>query len=1167
MSCLGWAKEVPRINPQVMPSIKLQQVRNFEKLLQYLETELGWPVEGSEIDDIAFPFDLENDLGLDKKEVAKVRHVYRLKKMHKKQPFGIFFVDFEGKKMPVSVLKRILRTLALKRRANATAADQLAWDVEDLIFISAVGEEKDASREISFAHFRKEPDNRHVLKVLAWDGGDTPLKMDHLDEVLHENLRFPDDVSDVEAWRKSWTAAFRTGIRQNIRRSEELAQALAALAMRINKEALSLIKKESANGPLKTLHAGFKGALINEQTEEEFTDCYAQTITYGLLTAAITKVNQAGVRDLTSTSVLDMVPSTNPFLKDILSSFLEAGGRGQKGIDFDDLGVQDVIDLLRAESTDLPNILRDFGNLTQDEDPVIHFYETFLKIYNGEERKKRGAFYTPRSVVSYIVRSVDEILRKEFGLEDGLADTTTWGEMIARNPAIKLPPLTDNPGEKKTIKASEPFVQILDPATGTATFLVEVINVIEKTVKAKAWTKLKKGAYEHEQHSKREEVLQAWNEYVPEHLLKRLHAYEIMMAPYVIAHMKVGLKLAETGYRFATEERARIYLTNALEPAKDFKERLNFDIPALAIEAKQVNEVKISRRFTVIVGNPPYSGVSSNMSEYAQGLVEAYKFVDGAALNERRIWLQDDYVKFIRKAQMIIDTTDVGVLGYITNHSYIDNPTFRGMRQSLMFTFPSIHVLDLHGNTTRTEYPPEGIVDRNIFDIQQGVAICLAARGGKTIGVSHADLWGTQSVKYAWFDKHFILDTKFEKLTPDSPYYFYKHQNIDNRDEYNEYWKISEAMPVNCAGFITARDHFVIDFDRAKLLQRIGVFADLKKTDDYIRKEYFEGCGSDKYPDGDTRGWKVPKARLRVAGDKKWEERATVCSYRPFDRRYVYWADWMVDWTRPEVSGHMMSGDNIALHVCRQSVSEEWAHVLVARGLIDDCYVSNKSRERGYAHPLYLYDSDNSLALGEQGRPNFAPEFLRVLAEKLNLTQVKPYSLPKDVTAEDILNYAYAVFFSPIYRNRYGEFLKIDFPRLPLTASIKLFRGLAMKGRELAALHLSETTVVSQTAAVFKGSIDTQIEKVIWDNGNIWINNSQTCGFNGVAQATWEFHIGGYQICKKWLEDRRKAGRSLSKEDADSYIKITGAISGTIRVMSEVDGLIQQSGGWPKAFH
>lgn len=1138
---------------------QLRKIHSFKDLLIYLEEKLDWPLQRYQFDELTFEYQPE-ELGLKDEDAAKVKTIHQLRPLRHEQPWGIFFVEFENKKLPVVVLRRILSHLVIKKRASANKAGEAAWHSEDLMFITTFGEDGGDRREIAFAHFHQSAGDQPTLHVLGWDGGDTPLKLVHLSTDLQRHLRWPDDEADHNAWQQQWARPFRHKIGHVINTASALAEEMAGLARSINERAVKMLAVESEKGPLRNLYKAFQTALIHDLTEESFADTYAQTITYGLLTAAISRTEWSEGRHGTfiiAENVTDMVPITNPFLKEMLQTFLKVGGR-KSGIDFDELGIQDVVELLRGDETDLPAILRDFGNRTPGEDPVIHFYEHFLSAYNKKLKIQRGVFYTPQPVVSYIIRSVNELLQTEFGLEDGLASTITWGEMIKKHPDMKLPILTPkNPAKSGSkdifISPESPFVMILDIATGTGTFLVEIIDVIYKTMKAK-WQKQGKSD---------QEIVKLWNEYVPKHLLPRLYGYELMMAPYAIAHMKIGLKLSETEYKFMSDERVRVYLTNSLEPANDTQSRLAGIIPALAHEAEAVNAVKRNVRFTVVVGNPPYSGISSNMTEYAQHIVDEYKFVDGAPLNEKKLWLQDDYVKFIRKAQINIETINIGVFGYITNHGYLNNPTFRGMRQSLMRTFPFLYVLDLHGNTTRTEHPPSGITDKNVFDIQQGVAICLASRGSSESVVGHADLWGTRDAKYSWLTKHTICNSGFLALSPDTPYYFFEPQNTDFRAEYEAGWKINEMMPVNCAGFITARDHFVVDIDKESLISRIGDFANIKKTDAEIRKTYFAGCGSTKYPDGDTRGWKLPEARKRVASDKRWKDHVRVCSYRPFDARQVYWADWMVDWPRPELSSHLLRGNNVAFHICRQSVSETWAHVLVARGLIDDCYVSNKSRERGYAHPLYLYDVDEGLSFGNMGAPNFSSAFLRALSKTLNMPQTQPHNLPRSLTPEDIFHYIYTVFYSHTYRTRYAEFLKIDFPRVPITSNLKLFCSLATLGKELVALHLLESSKVNKFITRFIGKGDNSIpKKPVWKDNAVWINATQH--FEGVPENVWNFHIGGYQVCEKWLKDRK--GRTLSTDDINHYQKIVVALSETIRIMAEIDKVIDEHGGWPGAF-
>jgi len=859
-----------------MPSIhsdRLREIKTFSQLLKYLRDELDWPIESEDVEDLTFDYEPE-ELGLDSQHAAKVRQIKQIRPLDAGQPWGIFFVEFEKKKLPVVVLRRILSHLVIKKRASANRAERAVWQTNDLLFISAFGDEASAQREIAFGHFHQVSNELPTLRVLGWDGSDAPLKLEHVAGTLNEKLRWPGKPSDQAAWRLQWSGAFRHRLGHIIRTADALAETLAALARRIRDAAQTLLEHESERGPLRKLYQAFQKALIHDLTEETFTDTYAQTITYGLLTAAISRTEMSEGRygtALIAENVTEMVPITNPFLREMLQTFLEVGGR-KGGIDFDELGIQDVVELLRGDETDLPAILRDFGNRTQGEDPVIHFYEHFLSAYNKRLKIQRGIFYTPQPVVSYIVRSVHEILQTEFGLEDGLASTITWGEMLTRIPGLKLPIIKpkapSKPGSQDLLLSpDEPFVQVLDPATGTATFLVEVIEVIHRTLTTR-WKQQRMS--ETQQHA-------TWNEYVPKHLLPRLYGYELMMAPFAIAHMKVPLKLKETGFTawagLRDEDRVRIYLTNALEPANDDQKILEGIVPALAHEADSVNSIKRRQRFTVVIGNPPYAGISSNMTEYAQRIVDAYKIVDGGALNERKLWLQDDYVKFIRKAQTTIEAARVGILGYITNHGYLDNPTFRGMRQSLMGTFPRLRVLNLHGNANKKEQAPDGSEDKNVFDIRQGVAICLATRDDAKAAVEHADLWGSRESKYAWLAMHQASDTDFTPLTPDSPFYFFEPQNTDCRTEYDAGWKVTDLFPTHGVGVVMARDSMTVDFDADALWQRVRDFALLPP--EKARTKYDLG--------DDARDWRVATAQADVQASGPSKKRICSILYRPVD--------------------------------------------------------------------------------------------------------------------------------------------------------------------------------------------------------------------------------------------------------------------------------------------
>jgi len=918
----------------------LAKIKRFDQLIAYLRDEMGWPIARDsfeDVDDLFYDFTAD-ELGIDPKTAAKIESIKRLRPLSPRQPWGIFFVKFEPKKLPVVALRRILSQVALKKRASANSAERTAWAADDLLFISNYGEGDE--RTITFAHFSQDGTKQDlpVLKVLGWNDGDTALHLDGVASELTSKLGWPAEEGDVQAWRKQWGSAFTLRHGEVIATSKDLSIRLAALARTIRDRIRRALAIETERGPLTKLMKAFQEALVHDLDADGFADMYAQTIAYGLLSARIADPEKKTADDFAGHM------RTNPFLRELMLTFLKVGGRrgkaGGPGIDFDELGVSEVVELL--DDANMEAVVRDFGDKNPQEDPVIHFYELFLKEYDAKKRMQRGVFYTPRPVVSYIVRSVDELLRTEFGLADGLADTTTWGEMAKRHKDLKIP---------EGVPASQAFVQILDPATGTGTFLVEAIDLIHKTLVAK-WKAQGHG-------EKKIEAL--WNEYVPKHLLSRLHGYELLMAPYAIAHLKIGLKLYETGYRFGSDERARIYLTNALEPAHDVSGTFEFAIPALAHEAQAVNEIKRSQRFTVVIGNPPYSGVSANMGEYAQGLVDAYKLIDGQPLNERKHWLQDDYVKFLRLSQVTLDTTRTGVLGFITNHGFLDNPTFRGMRQSLLGSFTKIYGYDLHGSTKKSDLVPDGVDDQNVFDIQQGVAITLAvhSKGAGPRHVVHADLWGARQHKYSGLQSSDVTKTEWATVAPTSPYYFFVPKNLDYLDEYQSGSAMTEAMPAYVNGIVTARDGFVVDFEDGPIKDRLNAFLDTKLTDADVK----ESLGlSENY------AWRVKDARKELRACPDWPTRLMNILYRPFDLRRIIYHRSVVWRTRSEMMRHMMAGRNLGLCTNRQ-VNGDFCHVGATRDIINDCTLSVATKERTYLFPLWLYPDQHSKNLLDEKAP------------------------------------------------------------------------------------------------------------------------------------------------------------------------------------------------------
>ena len=1152
---------------------RLASIRCFDQLVDYLRDELDWPVASEDFEELTFEY-TPTELGIDAKNAAKIQEVRRLRPLVPGQPWGIFFVKFEPKRLPVVALRRILGRVTIKKRASANWSERQAWAADDLLFVSNYGEGEE--RRIAFAHFSKPQSGNDLptLRVLGWDNLDTPL---HLDAVAHElttHLAWPDDEDDLDSWRERWRSAFGLGHREVIKTSKQLSARLAEVARAIRDRTRVALAIESDAGPLTKLLKAFQTTLVHDLDEAKFADMYAQTITYGLLSARITDPSRRTADDLASHM------RTNPFLRELMETFLGVGGPGGAGgsdIDFDELGVSEVVELL--DRANMEAVVRDFGDRNPQEDPVIHFYEHFLAAYDKTEKVSRGVFYTPRPVVSYIVRSVDELLRSEFGLADGLADTTTWGEMSKRH---------DGPKTPGGVSPEQAFVQILDPATGTGTFLVEVIDLVYRTMVEK-WRR--------QGHAARK-IRALWNDYVPEHLLPRLHGYELLMAPYAIAHLKIGLKLYETGYRFESTERARVYLTNALEPQRG-DEQFTLDLlPALAQEAAAVNQIKRRQRFTVVIGNPPYLGEAGRGGEWIASIMRgvelpskrktlSYFEVDGKPLGEKNPkWLNDLYVRFTRLSQHLIERSGAGVHGFITNHSYIDNPTFRGMRWALLSAFDRLTVLDLHGNTKKKEVAPDGDRDENVFDIEQGVAIGLFVKDsseratGKKVAASrvrHSDLWGARAGKYDRLLEGAAL--LGQGVDPRPKFFLFKPFAGDDTAEYGEWASVTEVLPVNSVGIVTARDALTVRWSKQEIW---GVVREMAEGDEESVRA--------KYRLRDVQDWRVAWAQRDLRRSGPSEDNLAPILYRPFDTRYTYYTGTSRGFLcrpRADIMGHMLAGENLSIGLTRTvEIGSGFSHIFASRAMIQHHTVSLK--EVNYQIPLYLYPDvgrSGELLLipwpkGQEGRrPNLDPGFVKRLAEATGLRFVPDGrgDLRATFGPEDVLAYIYAVLHSPGYRERYEAHLKLDFPRVPPCASGGLFRALAKTGHELLALHTLKSPSVGRPITTYTGPRNLEVSRVGWSGGTVWLNAAKTlareghratkpgtAGFRGVPEDVWDFRVGGYQVCHKWLKDRK--GRRFTAEDVAHYQEIVVALNETIRIMAEIDQAIEAHGGWPAAF-
>jgi len=909
-----------------------------------------------------------------------------------------------------------------------------------------------------------------------------------------------------------------------------------------------------ASPMLKDLRSSFARTLLPDIDEAshtgEFADMFAQTLAYGLFAARCNHNGPQGTfRRLGAASE---IPKTNPFLRRLFETITGSELDDEPYAGF----VDDLVQLLSYSDTNA--ILRQFGKRTRQEDPIVHFYETFLASYDPKLREMRGVYYTPEPVVSYIVRSVDHLLRERFGLHDGLADTTR-----AKYPRV----------DKEKREVESPRVLILDPACGTGTFLYSVVDHI------------------------REQFMRSgnagmWSGFVRDHLLPRLFGFELLMAPYAVAHLKLGMQLAaqdlpesqrkKWAYDFAADERLGVFLTNTLEEAEREAESLLGPLRVISEEANAAAEVKKEMPILVVMGNPPYSGHSANRSwqikdskrqrTFIGRLVQDYYQVDGKPLGERNPkWLQDDYVKFIRWGQWRIERSGGGILAFISNNGYLDNPTFRGMRQQLMNAFTDIYILDLHGSSKKKEKAPDGSKDENVFDIQQGVAIGIFVKEPGKAGpakVHHYELWGEREDKYSKLRATNVNKTGWKTLDPHSAYYVFSPRNGDLMAEFRSYLSLPDATPEHSAGVVTARDALTLDWTATRMWQKVL---------DFVHRDTEEA--RDRYALGaDVRDWKVALAKADLLESGPSESHITPILYRPFDTRFTYYTGTtrgFLCMPRAAIMRRMLAGENLGLIATRQT-RDQWG-VWITRTICG--HKSCAAYDINSLFPLYLYPNPATngdlFTNGKKRHVNFSPKFIDDVEKKTRLKFIDDGTgdLRKTVGPEDVFNYMYAIFHCPTYRERYAEFLKIDFPRVPLTGDQDLFRTLCGLGGQLVALHLLESPLLDMQMEGFFPEGGNNLVGKGWPKyfppgerapgsaeplgrGRVYINDTQF--FEGVPEDVWQFHVGGYQVCEKWLKDRR--GRMLPFDDIAHYCKIALALGETIRLMAEIDSAIVR---WP----
>ncbi len=897
---------------------------------------------------------------------------------------------------------------------------------------------------------------------------------------------------------------------QSIKTPEELTEHMSRRTYMIRHTLNESMTGKNRISSLQGEYTTVVDELIKGLSKDEFADMYAQTITYGLLAARLNSTPETFSRK----ELQYLLPKGYPFLSKLLL-FIATEDLGEAL----SWAIDDLIGLYRA--ADVKKIMKPYAEDGEDEDPFLHFYEEFLKQYNSTERKNKGAYYTPKHVVEFIVRGVDWVLKNKFKLREGLAHSdkieTEWNK---------------NEGEEPELHHVHK-VQILDPATGTGTFLAQTIRQIEKYVKTATPGN--------------------WDNYVDNDLLPRLNGFEIMIAPYAISYLKLDRELERTGYKptSAKPNRMHIYLTNSLAKPKKKIARRSYN-QWFTNEAQGAKDIKINKPIMCVIGNPPYSGISQNMGKEAtwiNELIEEYKQVDGEHFNERKHWLHNDYVKFIRLAQYMVDKNGEGVVGMITDHSYLEGPTFRGMRWNLMNSFDGIYVLDLHGSSDEKKFAIKGKDDENVFAIQQGVSIIIAWRQkwknikDKPLAqVFRGNLWGAKDAKFKSLSTSGLDSNIFQKIDPRTPDYYFKPVDYILKAEYDKGFKITDFMKDSVTGIVTAKDNLVIDRSKQGLINKINQFIDTDKTDDEIRQIFFPNKKEGKYLPGDSRGWKLSDARAILA-NSIWKKDIKPIAYRAFDTQYILYRPDMVDWGREKAMRHLLVDNNIGLIAKRGFPQEQAAPVFCTNTISDFRNWSSSGMQGGdYVFPLYLYPDDTP----ESKRPNM-DENIRKKIETLATNS-------KNGTPDEyaIFDYIYGLLHAPAYRKLYGEFIKEDFPRISYPKTPAEFWHLSTVGTKLRKLHLMEGWD-SPVIYTFKGTGDGVVKKgtklLHWNNNKVWISKSQY--FDNVPESTWEFCIGGYKPAQKWLSDRK--GQKLKQKDIEDYQKIIAILVQTKTTMDEIE--------------
>lgn len=972
------------------------------------------------------------------------------------------------------------------------------------------------------------------------------------EKIAEANWNYESDLIAEEL--KKLLTVFFEGESYQAKTPHQLAIALARKTKLLSQQVEDALTAEAPEKRLVDLKKTFEKTLIQDIGSHQFANIYAETIAYSLFLAKLEHFEKGSREDFTIRNAVDYLPKSVPIFKDL---YQLTGGTVEPISPEIHNATETLIEQLKF--ADIEKIYKKLTEHKPGEDPVIQFYEPFLSEYDPEERKARGVYYTPKPVVDYIVRSVDYILKTKFDKSKGLGDES---------------------------------VQILDPATGTGTFLQSIIQNIYADIE-------KKNKPLGEQAIRRE-----FNGVVSKHILKHIYGFELLVAPYAIAHLKLTLELERLGFNFSMtqddsdkeNDRLKIFLANTLDDPEKPPISL-FGFESITEESEKARQVKKDEPILVVTGNPPYSNFGQmNNGEWILNLLKDYK----KDLDETKINLDDDFIKFMRFAQWKLKKTGQGIFAMITSNTFIDGITHRQMRRSLFEDFDEMYIYNLHGSKRKVEVSPDGSADENVFPIMTGVSINIFIKYPEkknSTSVNYSDLWGSREFKFDTLSGQNFKDTNWQTIDVEefnkkfrqtiwginfgSDLNFFVQKEGEMMLEYGNYWGVHEMFEEYGSGIKTERDDITIKFDKEEIASVVNDF--LLLSEDQLKI---------KYSTRDTRDWKLKSAKLDIAGNKNKNYFVQIY-YRPFDLRWTYYTGKsrgfigtpgykitsnFIDIGNEKISKVM----NLGLLFKRQQV-QEFSYAFVTSTISESC-VFESAYANNSAFPLYINPSSPStltlLDFEESGvtkKPNLSPSFTKEFSEKLGLEFIYngQGDLEKTFGPEDVFYYAYAVFHSPTYRNRYAEQLKIDFPRLPLTSNKELFKKLIQNGNELVNLHLLGENPFDKSKTIFDDTSkwnvkiggekpadldDWKVSDIRYDEKEkrVYVNPGQY--FEGIEKEVWEFMVGGYQVLDKWLKDRKKAGRTLSPEDSTHYMKIIVSLRGTTRTMKDIDKVIPN---WP----